>query len=1045
MLTFMPAAIAVPEDDETIEEILPAPDEAPLEYQEYAEDPAEVEDLYRDLSTEYDLRGVEDVPVMPDETPPPPDPEKGEDDSEIYGDEIFDHENEMQLQGEYVIDEIIVKFKAPEQVPGREKQLQREINKVQRIGIVDDSLGVYVIKADEFQRDPNAVLNRLKNNKYIEYAEPNYVFKNDLTPNDPNFMSQIMTLSMINALKGWDILTGASAPIVAVIDTGVAHHPDLPPLLPGYSVVAGLSPNNDSHGHGTTVAGTIGMIGNNKIGGAGINWNASIMPVKVDTATNSLTAANIAKGIIWAADNGANVISMSVGSSSHSITMQNAVDHAYNKGCVIVASAGNDGKNAVAYPARYPNVLGVGATSNGSARAAWSNYGEGINVVSSGGYHSTSATGGYIGASGTSYSSPMVSALASLVWALNPGLTNDQVCRMIEANCKMIGDGFNEQTGFGMIDIEKTLLAAQSSATTTPTATPTPTPLPTATPTPRPTATPTPLPTATPTPRPTATPTPLPTATPTPLPTATPTPLPTATPTPLPTATPTPRPTATPTPLPTATPTPLPTATPTPRPTATPTPRPTATPTPLPTATPTPTPPESNQETWTPPIITLAGFMEMTLEYGQAFVEPGYQAVDCKNGNITQSVNISSNVNIWTAGMYTVTYTVTDTAGFSARATRTVIVKPAPAVVIPPTAPKITVNGSNPIVLHLTSGTPYKEQSARAIDYDGTDISAQVQIVGAINRNAAGTYTLTYSVRSPKSGLTATTTRNVRIIAPTEKKDPRTKYGLSGQAKQGGIVSHTGIVSNELGFLDLAVTDMDKNMTISVKLVDTSTKKTVMSDTYTAAGTKQYTITKGNFELTVGVTKANGNSKYSIDLLMPEAKLTTFEMPEVPLVLPEPAVAPIGSNPIILHLGGTPYLEQKARAVDYNNDDISDRVTITGTVDTSKAGTYIITYSVVNDFGFSAEATREVRILAPDASGEYELPEVPLEETPYDTGPSMEIVPYTVAKGDTLWYISQRFYGRGGRWLEIYDMNREVIGPNPNVLKIGQILRVATE
>jgi len=320
-----------------------------------------------------------------------------------------------------------------------------------------------------------------------------------------------------------------------------------------------------------------------------------------------------------------------------------------------------------------------------------------------------------------------------------------------------------------------------------------------------------------------------------------------------------------------------------------------------------------------------------------------------------------------------------------------------------------------------------------------------VRISGSVNRNVAGTYTLTYSVTSPKSGLTATTTRNVRIIAPTEKKDPRTKYGLSGQAKQGGIISHTGLVSQELGFVDISVTEIDKNMTISVKLVDTATRKTVMTDTYTAAGTKQYTITKGNFELTVGVIKANGNSKYSIDLLMPEVKLAIFEMEEVPLALPEPAVAPIGSDPIILHLGGTPYYEQGARAVDFNGEDISGRVEIIGEPDTSKAGTYTVSYRVVNDWGFSAEATRTVRILAPDASGGYELPEVPLPETPFAPAPSPEVVAYTVAKGDSLWNISQRFYNRGDRWIKIYEANRAIIGPNPDVLKIGQVLMISTE
>jgi len=439
--------------------------------------------------------------------------------------------------------------------------------------------------------------------------------------------------------------------------------------------------------------------------------------------------------------------------------------------------------------------------------------------------------------------------------------------------------------------------------------------------------------------------------------------------------------------------------------------------------------------------------MEMTLEYGQAFVEPGFQATDCKNASINQSVRITSNVNIWVAGMYTVNYEVTDSKGYSARTTRTVIVKPEPVVQISATAPKITVNGSNPIVLHRTSTTPYKEQSARAVDYDGTDISHLVRITGTINRNVAGTYTITYNVTSPKSGLSASTTRNVRIIAPTEKKDPRVRYGLSGQAKQGGMVSHTGIVSHQLGFIDISVTSIDKNMTIFVKLVDTSTKKAVLSDTYTAVGTKQYTITQGTFELIVTVMNANGNSKYSIDLLMPEVTLVSFELPEIPLdPLPEPAVAPIGSDPIILHLGGTPYFEQGARAVDFNGDDISGRVEVIGKPDTSEAGDYIVTYRVVNDWGFSGEATRTVRILAPDDEGMFELPEVPLDpDAPIAKPPSQTIVPYTVAKGDTLWYVSQVFYGRGDRWIEIYDRNRVVIGPNPDVLKIGQVLMIVKE
>ena len=88
--------------------------------------------------------------------------------------------------GEYVLDEIIIKFKEPWQVPGKEKQLQHEIEKAEKVGLVE-SLGVYVVKATGLEKNPNAVLNRYKNNKYIEYVEPNYKIKLDYVPNDPNY------------------------------------------------------------------------------------------------------------------------------------------------------------------------------------------------------------------------------------------------------------------------------------------------------------------------------------------------------------------------------------------------------------------------------------------------------------------------------------------------------------------------------------------------------------------------------------------------------------------------------------------------------------------------------------------------------------------------------------------------------------------------------------------------------------------------------------------------------------------------------------------
>ena len=702
-------------------------------------------------------------------------------------------------------------------------------------------------------------------------------------PNDQYYkLGQTAAGNALNAPLGWDIIKGSDSVAIAVIDSGIASHADLAPVRNGYSAVSGLSHSNDKIGHGTQVAGVMGAIGDNIIGCAGINWNANIMSVKIDDANGQITVASVANGITWAANNGAKILSLSLVFASDNATLKNAIDYAYKKGCLIIAATGNDGVNGVKYPARYDNVLAVGAATNAKVRNTYSNYGAGLNVSALGTYYTVTSAGSFTNATGTSIATPQVSGLASLVWAINPNLTNDQVFELIIKGAS--GNGtYNNETGYGVIDIGKTLSLAQATVGGAPSVT-----------------------------------------------------------------------------APTAPAAGAGTSQPKPDPE--------------------PVVPETPQEVRTPPVITLKGFTSMTLENGQAYIETGFTATDCKNVDLTSSVKVTGSVDIWKAGLYTLTYEVADSAGLTAKVTRSVTVK-APVPPPPPQAPKITIIGSNPIVLYQTSSTPYKEQSARAIDYDGTDLSSQVKITGSVNRTTAGTYKLTYSITG-KDGVTATATRDVRILAPTEKKDPRTKYGLSGQAKQGGKVTHTGITSSELGFLDLSVTTIDKNMTISAQLIDTATKKAVLTDTFTAVGTKQYRIDKGKYDLVVTVDKASGNVKYGIDLLMPEtAAVTIYDSPEVPLA-GLPMIAPIGSNPIILHVGGTPYTEQGARAQDFMGDDLSDQVVVEGTPDTSKAGSYTITYKVEGASGKEAVATREVRVLAPNIFGVFEEEEVPLAPAP---------------------------------------------------------------
>jgi len=182
---------------------------------------------------------------------------------------------------------------------------------------------------------------------------------------------------------------------------------------------------------------------------------------------------------------------------------------------------------------------------------------------------------------------------------------------------------------------------------------------------------------------------------------------------------------------------------------------------------------------------------------------------------------------------------------------------------------------------------------------------------------------------------------------------------------------------------------------------------------------------------------------------MPEAAPVYFyETSEVPL-LSLPQIAPVGSNPIILHLGGTDYFEQGAHAVDYLGQDLSDIIKITtdlpghtlkqgDTMGDLPAGTYTITYTVIGAAGIEVEATREVRVLAPNDEGIFEEDEVPLTPWPVIDGNAI----YTVQRGDSLYKIAKLVLGKGSRWGEVYDQNRDVIGKDPHMIRIGWVLTI---
>ena len=247
---------------------------------------------------------------------------------------------------------------------------------------------LYIVKGDA------QVLDKLKQSEELrsltEYVEANYVYSMDFigggtTPNDPMYKDQ-WNLKEIEVEKAWQKTKGKGI-TVAVIDTGVSKVDDLKNtnFVKGYDFVNDREDASDDNGHGTHVAGTIAQSTNNNFGVAGIAYEASIMPLKVLSASGGGTISDIAEAIIFAADNGANVINMSLGGGGESKLMQEAIDYAYQKGVVIVAAAGNSNRNAAFYPARYPKVIAVSATGSTGEKAPYSNYGAGIDVAAPGG------------------------------------------------------------------------------------------------------------------------------------------------------------------------------------------------------------------------------------------------------------------------------------------------------------------------------------------------------------------------------------------------------------------------------------------------------------------------------------------------------------------------------------------------------------------------------------------------------------------------------------------------------------------------------------
>jgi thermitase len=321
---------------------------------------------------------------------------------------------------------------------------------------------------------------------HVRYAEPDYHDFPKFIPNDPYYTTPIETsvgeqsqwgLRRTNPELAWDIVRNTSPQtVIAIIDTGIdPNHPDLAAKIYKPINVGPGEPDDyiDRNGHGTHVAGIAAAITNNNIGVAGMSFNtALIMPIRAGDGS-VLVSATI-QGIVYAVQNGADVINMSFGGPFYSNSRQLAIDYAWANGLVLVGSAGNEGYEQPQYPSGCNFVISVSATGKDDLLAPFSNWGVGIGVAAPGvDILSTTPTypvgngtfEDYDAFSGTSMSAPFISGLAALLKAIHLSWTNQQIVSQIEASANPIAETFKAWSplyGYGLVDAGESVTITSS-------------------------------------------------------------------------------------------------------------------------------------------------------------------------------------------------------------------------------------------------------------------------------------------------------------------------------------------------------------------------------------------------------------------------------------------------------------------------------------------------------------------------------------------------------------------------------------------------------
>ncbi len=334
---------------------------------------------------------------------------------------------------------------------------------------------IYIVKASK--SDVEKLKNELKNDENVEYVSEPISFKvENSLPNDPGFYKQ-WYLNKCKILDALDYVPNSNV-LVGIIDTGIDYnHEDLQGAFfinpgetgidengndkrfngidddnngfvddySGYDFVNRFNftsdydfstPDNnpmDEHGHGTNVAGIISATKNNNIGISGISSNIKLLNIRAFDKTGNASELDVALGVIYAIQMGCKVINMSFGDTKYSQLLYDVINYAYSKNVTIVASAGNSNSFEPHYPSFFQEVISVGASDENDKKAGFSNYGNRIDIVAPGtNIYTTDLYNNYTTVSGTSFSTPIVSAISALLLAKNPDFSPTQIKNILK-------------------------------------------------------------------------------------------------------------------------------------------------------------------------------------------------------------------------------------------------------------------------------------------------------------------------------------------------------------------------------------------------------------------------------------------------------------------------------------------------------------------------------------------------------------------------------------------------------------------------------------